>query len=68
MSALGTEAANKCAAIRRKTPGVEHQYHKHIAGAWDDDDPHPVWREQEEVPMGLVEMKEGGCMDMGNNK
>ena len=68
MSALGTEVANKCAAIRRKTPGVEHQYHEHIAGVWDDDDPHPVWRAHEEVPLVLEEMEEGGCMDMGNNK
>ena len=33
-----------------------------------DDDPHPIWREQEEVPPVLEEMEEGGCMDIGNNK
>ena len=43
MSALGTEVANTCAAIRRKKPGVDHQYHEHLAGVWDDDDPRPVW-------------------------
>ena len=29
---------------------------------------HGVCREQEEVPLVLVEAQEGGCMDMGNNK
>ena len=38
MSALGTEVANKCAAIHKKTAGLEHVYHEHIAGVWDDDD------------------------------
>ena len=60
--------ANKCAAICRKIPGVEHHYDEHIAGVWDDNDPHTVWREQEEVPLVTVEMQEGGCMDTGNNK
>ena len=68
MSALGTEVANKWGAIRRETPGVDHQYREHIAGVWADDDPHPVWREQEEVPLVLVEAEDGGCMDMGNNR
>ena len=68
MSVLGMEVANRCAAIRRKKPGVDHRYHEHLAGVWDDDDPHPVGREQEEVPVVLVETEDGGCMDMGNNK
>ena len=68
MSALGTEVANKCGAIRRKTTGGEHPYHEHIARVCYDDHPHLVWREHEEVPLVLVEMEEGGCMDMANNK
>ena len=68
MSVLGMEVANRCAAIRRKKPGMDHRYHEHLAGVWDDDDPHPVGREQEEVPVVLVEAEDGGCMDMGNNR
>ena len=66
MSALGMEVANKCASICKTTPRVEHQYHEHIAGVWDDSEPHPVWRGHEEVPLVLVGIEESGCVR--NNK
>ena len=44
---LGKEVVSKCATIWRKKPGEVCQYHEHMAGLWEDNQPHLVGREQE---------------------
>ena len=63
----GQEAAARCAATARRAPGVPHDYHQHLEGVWDDDEPHPVTREQSEVRI-IITAHGAKCQTVGHNK
>ena len=60
----GQEAAARCAA---RAPGVPHDYHQHLEGGWDDDQPHPLTREQSEVRI-IITTHGAKCQTVRHNK
>ena len=63
----GQEAPARCASKARRAPGVPHDYHRHLEGVWDDDEPHPVTKEHSEVRI-IITAHGAKCQTPGHNK
>ena len=63
----GHEAAARFAARAQRAPGVPHDYHRHLQGEWDDDQPHPLTKEQSKVRV-IITAHGAKCRTVGYNK
>ena len=63
----GQEAASRCAARAWRAAAAPHDHHRHREGVWEDDQPHPVTREQSEVKI-IVTTNRAEGQAIGHNK